>query len=42
MAYTTEQMRNDLYHFGGYTADDLVDCSNREIEALWNERFNRQ
>lgn len=42
MAYTVNEMRSDLYHFGGYTPADLYECTASEIRGLWNEHFNKK
>ena len=42
MAYTTAQKRNDLYHFAGYSSEDLNEATRDEIENLWDYHFNKK
>lgn len=39
-AYTTSQMRNDLYHYAGYSTYDLMEATSDEIKNLWDWHFN--
>lgn len=41
MEYPISSMRMDLYHFAGYTPQDLYETTNEEIKSLWNEHFNK-
>jgi hypothetical protein len=41
MAYTIDQMRCDLYHFAGYSTEDLRETTDDEVKALWQEHFNK-